>query len=315
MAKVSGMTTGMRKAAVYGPAVAASTGLVVVISGALRGAVAGGLLVGGLTVAVVLLAGGGESMTVRLLWRARTPTAVEMAMLAPSLTMLPVRGGPAGPWRLLISAGGTPAVQRVGRGTLVLSAGLLAALRERRLRRDDGVALLVHGARVVLSGAVRSDPVIAFWTLPAQLLCGVATGIGKVFARMPLVRTMWAGRAVVATIAAIQAAASAQWIVAGVLAGITAVSYLGPAWARAWAREVRKICDEPTPMFSFSAGHLSPLNAGRRQLGASAAVSHSVGPLPPRPGCQGKSTAQLRTSREQPSVALTCRSMHGRSCG
>ncbi len=124
MATVSSMTTGMRKAAAYGPAVVASTGIVLVIGAALPGVLAGGLLVGGMSVVAVLLAGGGESIAVRLLWRARTPTAVEMATLGPSLEMLPGRGGRAGPWRLLVSAGGTPAVQGVGRGTLVVSAGL-----------------------------------------------------------------------------------------------------------------------------------------------------------------------------------------------
>lgn len=315
MATVRRMTTGMRKTAAYGPAVVGSTMLVLVIIGTLPGALAEGLLVGGLGVVAVLLAGGGESIAVRLLWRARTPTAVEMATLAPALGMLPARGGRAGPWRLLISAGGTPAVQGVGRRTLVVSAGLPAALRERRLSRDDGVALLGRGARVVLSGAVRSDPAIAFWTLPAQLICGAATGIGGVFARMPLVRTIWAGRAVVATIAAVQAAASAQWIVAGVLAGVTAVSYLGPTWARAWGREVREIGDAPPPLAGFNLGQLAPLNDDRRQPGETITGRGSRGPLRPRPGCRGRSTARLSTSREPRPGSLTCRSTHGRSCG
>ncbi|MEO3939320.1 hypothetical protein V3N99_21625 [Dermatophilaceae bacterium Soc4.6] len=284
------MTTVVRKTAAYGPAVVGSTMLVLVFGGVLPAALAGGVLVGGLGVAAVLLAGGGESIAVRLLWRARTPTAVELATLAPALAMLPGRGGRAGPWRLLVSAGGTPAVHGVGRGTLVVSAGLPAALRERRLRRDDGVALLGRGARVVLSGAVRSDPAIALWTLPAQLICGAGTGIGRVVARMPLVRTIWAGRAVVATIAAVQAAASAQWIVAGVLAGVTAVSYLGPTWARAWAREVRNIGDAPPPQAGFSAGQLAPFNDDRRPPGATATVAGSRGPLRPDPGVEGGRT-------------------------
>ncbi len=196
-----------------------------------------------------------------------------------------------------------------------VSAGLPAALRERRLRRDDGVAVLGRGARVVLSGAVRSDPAIASWTSSAQLICRVATGIGGVFARMPLERTTWAGRAAVATIVTVEAAAASQWIVAGVLAGVTAVSYLGPTWAQAWAHEVREIGDAPPPQAGFIAGQLVPLHDGRRQPGATATEAGSRGPLCPRPGCRGMSSARLSTSREQRPGSLTCRSTNGRSCG
>jgi len=48
----------------------------------------------------------------------------------------------------------------------VVSAGLVGAVRDGQLPVDQAAAVLGHGAGVVLSGVVRSDPALAFWTLP-----------------------------------------------------------------------------------------------------------------------------------------------------
>lgn len=83
-----------------------------------------------------------------------------------------------------IAAGGA------GRRTVVVSAGLVAAVRDRQLPVDQAAAVLGHGAGVVLSGAVRSDPALEFWTLPWQALHGLGEGLSRAFRWLPLVR--WA---------------------------------------------------------------------------------------------------------------------------
>ncbi len=95
-----------------------------------------------------------------------------------------------------IAAGGA------GRRTVVVSAGLVAAVRDGRLPVDQAAAVLGHSAGVVLSGAVRFDPALEFWTLPWQVLRGLAEGVSRAFRWLPLVWWAWKCRFILAAIAA-----------------------------------------------------------------------------------------------------------------
>ncbi len=126
----------------------------------------------------------------------------------------------------------------------MVSAGLVAAVRDRQLPVDQAAAVLGHAAGVVLSGAVRSDPALEFWTLPWQVLRAVAEGVSRAFRWLPLMWWAWKCRFILAAIAAAQAGAAHQWLVAAVITLVGALSYLVSVWERAWATTIRELGDE-----------------------------------------------------------------------
>jgi hypothetical protein len=137
-----------------------------------------------------------------------------------------------------IAAGG------VGRRTVVVSGGLLGAIRDGQLPVDQAAAVLGHGAGVVLSGAVRSDPALEYWTMPWQLTRGLVGGLMRPFRRLPLVGLAWKARFVVALVAAVQAVAAEQTVVAVVMVTLCALSYLVGAGEKAWAATLCEIGDD-----------------------------------------------------------------------
>ena len=234
----------MRKVLAYGPAVVGSMVLTFVVGAVLPATVGLALFVGGLATMVALLLGAGEAPAVRFLLRARDLSSAEAAALAPAAALLCQHGVPMGALRLQVQDGAVPiAAGGAGRRTVVVSAGLVAAVWDRQLPVDEAAALLGHGAGVVLSGAVRSDPALEFWTLPWQAIRGLAEGISRTFRWLPLVRWAWKGRFIPAAIGAGQAGAAQQWLVAAVIALVGALSYLVSLWERAWAITIRELGD------------------------------------------------------------------------
>ncbi|WP_157598497.1 hypothetical protein [Phycicoccus sp. Root101] len=238
------MTT-MRKVGAYGPAVVVSMLLAFVVGAVLPATVGLAVFVCGLATMLVLLVGAGESAAVRVLFRARELSSAEAAALAPAVALLCQHGVPMGTLRLQVRDGAVPITAvGAGRSTVVVSAGLVAAVRDRQLPLDQEAAVLGHGAGVVLSGAVRSDLALEFWTLPWQALRGLADGLLLAFRWLPPVRWAWTGRFIVAAIAAAQAGAVQKWLVAAIITLVGALSYLVSPWERAWATTIRELGDE-----------------------------------------------------------------------
>lgn len=238
------MTT-MRKVLAYAPAVVVSMVLTFVVGAVLPATVGLAVFVGGLATMAALLLGAGEAPAVRFLFRARDLSSAEAAALAPAVAMLCQRGVNMGALRLQVQDGVVPiAAGGAGRRSVVVSAGLVAAVRDRQLPVDQAAAVLGHGAGVVLSGAVRSDPALGFWTLPWQAIRGLAKGLARVLRWLPLARWAWKCRFGLAAIAAVQAGAAHQWLVAAVIALVGALSYLVSVWERAWATTIRAVGDE-----------------------------------------------------------------------
>lgn len=234
-----------RKVLAYGPAVVVSTVMTSVVAAVLPATVGLVLFAGGLTTMVALLLGVAEAPAVRILFRARGLSSAEAAALAPAVAVLCQHAVPMGALRLRVQDGTVPiAAGAAGRRTVVVSAGLVAAVRERQLPVDQTAAVLGHGAGVLLSGAVRSDPALEFWTLPWQVLRGLAQGLARPFRWVTLAGWAWKGRFLLAAIAAAQAAAVHQGLVAAVIALACALSYLVGRWERAWARTIQELGDE-----------------------------------------------------------------------
>lgn len=234
-----------RKVLAYGPAVLVSMVLTVVVGAVLPATVGLALFGGGLVTMAALLLGLAEAPAVRILFRARDLSSAEAAALAPALALLCEHAVPMGALRLQVQDGTVPiAAAGAGRRTVVVSAGLLAAVRDRQLPVDQTAAVLGHGAGVVLSGAVRSDPALEFWTLPWQILRGLTQGLSRALRWVPAAGWAWKCRFILAVIAAAQAGAVGRWLVAAVIVLVGALSYLVSAWERAWATTIRELGDE-----------------------------------------------------------------------
>lgn len=184
----------LRKALAMTVPVGASTTITVLVGALLPGPVGFTLFVGGLAVAAVLALGIREDLAAAVLLRARPLTPGEEAALAPAVTLLCRRGcGPplirlrVRPDRAEVAASGA------GRSTVVLSGGLVAAVRDGVLPVEEAAAVIAHAASLVRAGLTRMDLFLGFWTIPWRLLHGLAEGVAAIFGRLPGVRLVWRG--------------------------------------------------------------------------------------------------------------------------
>ena len=145
------------------------------------------------------------------------------AGLGPPVVQLRVRAG-----EKAIAAGG------FGRHTVVFSSGLLEAIEDGSLPDEQAAAVIAHAAGLVRGGLVRQDPVLAFWTLPWQLLRAVCQAISSAGARLPLTSLAWRLRVVVIGVAVVQCLAQHQLWLAVTIGCIGVVSYAMPVWERRW---------------------------------------------------------------------------------
>lgn len=189
----------------------------------------------GLAVAALLGVGLGERFAARVLFRARRPSPGQLEVLAPAITLLCRQGlGPPVVTALVQPGVRAVAAGGVGRRSLVVSSGLLEALAQRQLPADQAAAVMAHAVGLVRGGFVRADALIAFWSLPWQLLRELVSGVSRAGARLPLTALAWRLRVIVAGIAVVQATVAGHLWVGAVIAAVTAVSYAAPVWESRW---------------------------------------------------------------------------------
>ena len=99
---------------------------------------------------------------------------------------------------------------------------------------EQAAAVIAHAAGLVRGGLVRQDPVLAFWTLPWQLLRAICQAISSAGARLPLTSLAWRLRVVVIGVAVVQCLTQHQLWLAVTIGCIGAVSYAMPVWERRW---------------------------------------------------------------------------------
>lgn len=206
------------------------------------------LCVGGLVTVGLLLAGRGEATAMRLLYFARPVTAAEEAALAPALQLLGQRG--LGPPRIdlwVLEREAAVTTGGVGRRSVLVTGGLVAAVRDTRLPADQAAALIGHAEATVRSGLTRNDPAVEFWTLPWNLVRVVARACAARFQWLPAVMLVWHARIVIGVITVVQGfqEGTPETIIAGVTGGVVIVlTYVFPYWERVWERTVRDVGDE-----------------------------------------------------------------------
>ncbi|KAB7742384.1 hypothetical protein GA707_15865 [Nostocoides sp. F2B08] len=199
--------------------------------------VANPLSLTGLALALLLLTGVGEGLTARTLLLARRPTPAELDILTPALTILSSHG--LGPPVSVLRVQNQPTWSRVdafGRRTIVITTGFIHNLRHRHTTPAQAAEQLLRAAHIAHGGLTRSDAFLALWTIPWQLLAGLADGLANTFRGYPLTRFFWRARFITIGIAVIQAAHDGYYPLAAFITIIGTLSYTAPAWIRRWER-------------------------------------------------------------------------------
>jgi Zn-dependent protease with chaperone function len=224
---------GMSQALARSPGLFVSTVLTCMVGALLPPLPGLTLFAGGLTLTVVLCAGGLEQPAVRLLGRVRVLSEAEASALAPAIALLCQKGlGPpavelyARDGEVGISAGAA------GRRSVVVSTGLLQAAQLGQLPADQAAGVIAAAVARIRLGQTRFDVAVEFWTIPWQLVRAVCVAVEKSVGLFPLTRFAWRIRFVVAAVAVAQSLPDGRIAGGVVVAVFIALTYLAPRWRR-----------------------------------------------------------------------------------
>ena len=190
------------------------------------------LTVGGLVFAVVLAAGLGEDLIVRVLYRARRATPAEGPRLAVAWRIATHQLDADGVRLRIVSHGAS--VGTAGRGHVLLRKDVVAAYCTNQITAHTVATLIDQGIGRLRHGHTRFDLLWTFWAIPWDFVRGLAHTIGRRLAWIPLVQFAWRTRIVVGTIAVILETQAGRWPLATVIGAIIALSYVLPRSGSAW---------------------------------------------------------------------------------
>ena len=236
--------------------VAVSTTLVVMAGSLMPPLAAWALLLIGPAVAIGLGLGLWEHAACRVLRGARPLTPTEMEILAPTLEVLHRQGLLTKPVEIVGHSGTSPGVHAMGegRGTVIISAGLLDAARHRRLPVTELAAVLAHAIGQVRTGQVRNDLVLTYWTLPWRLACLLVNAIGLLWPLRPFFRAGWMFvRPVVGVGAAIQTTQQGYPAIGVAVIVLLVLTYAHPRAERTWARRLVDVGDHQAAVHGLGA--------------------------------------------------------------
>lgn len=256
----------MRKFAAHVVPVAVSTTLVVMAGALMPPLAAWALLLVGPTLALGLALGAWERGARQVLRGARQLTPTEERVLAPALAVLQRQGALSWPVEIVGHNGSSPGVYAmgVGRRTVIVSAGLLDAARGQHLPTVEIAAVIGHAVGLTRAKQVRSDLVLAYWTLPWQLACLLVAAIGQLL--WPLRSIFRAGwmvvRPIVAVGAAVQTTQQGYPAIGAAVIVLLLVTYAHPYAQRSWARHLEDVGDHQ----AAACGLATPLTAFLRRF-------------------------------------------------
>lgn len=143
----------------------------------------------------------GERGCARVSLGAKAPRLFQRYTLAPVAEVLSHHGVDTAGVTLMVSRGASPAVQWVGRDTVVLSAYFVESVAQRRLSPTEGAAVIAHEVGVARAGLTRGDAALMVVLAPWR-------------AWLMVVQIMWSAISVVVPT---RARAAAIWVLAGAL--------------------------------------------------------------------------------------------------
>jgi len=225
------------KAGATVPQLIASALISLVLWACLPPAIGFGVLVAWVVVSGALALGQLEGPAVRILWRARPPSAAEARELATAWQQAAAITGLTGLHLWVGGAAHHPAFA-AGPHHLVLAQPLVDRYRAGRLTRDDVVRFILHADGHRRRGYPRFDLLLAFWTWPWDVIRGGCLGIGRLLRWIPLVGFAWRVRFVVAAVAVVQETLAGRPGLAAIIGSFIALTYLTPACGRAWERQL-----------------------------------------------------------------------------
>lgn len=249
------------KAAVVIPDVLISSLLWLAIIAALPVTVGFAVTVLGIALGALLAAGLGEDTVVRVLYRARRATTAEAARLAVA-------------WRIATHPLDTDGVRLriVNFGAHVATAGRHHVLLRRdvvdvhcanEINAHQVAALIAQGIGRLRHGHTRFDLLWTVWSIPWDMIRGLAHAIGRRLAWIPLVQFAWRTRFVIGTIAIVLEAQAGRWPSPVVIAAFLIFSYLIPYCRGAWDRRLCDASDDRNADDIAMVGHPRPRAEGR----------------------------------------------------
>lgn len=227
------------KAAVVIPDLIISSLLWLLIIAALPPAAELALLIAGVTIGALLATGLGEDAAVRVLYRARHATPSQAPRLAVAWRIATHHLDGAGVRLRIVTHG--PAIATAGRRHLLLRRDVVDAYCANDITAHQVAALISEGIGRLRHGRTRLDLLWTVCTIPWDFLRGLAHGIGRRLAWIPLVQFAWRTRIVVGTIAVILEAQAGRWPSPIVIGVFITLSYLLPYWRRTWEAHVARL--------------------------------------------------------------------------
>jgi hypothetical protein len=211
---------------------------------------------GGVLVALAL--GQLHELAIAALTRSRPATEAEVLVMAPLVAELDGRGVEVG--ALFVRRAqrlSTPVAVAIGRGTVVVSPGLVEAVYRGGVSGGEAAAALAHAVGRRQAFRPRLELAVLAAMTPWRLMAASFRGVGRAFAWLPFMRLAWTLRVVVGVICVAQSVAEERaWT--GLLGGaVIALTYLMPAAGRRIELHTEAEADQ----FVLSLG-LGPVLAG-----------------------------------------------------
>lgn len=208
------------------------------------------LTVGGLVMGAALAAGLGEDLTVRVLYRARHATPAEAPRLAVALRIATHRLDADGV-RLRIVSHGAP-VGTAGRQHVLLRKDIMAAYCTNQITAHTVADLIAQGIGRLRHGHTRFDLLWTFWTIPWDIVRGLAHAIGRRLAWIPLVQFAWRTRFIVGGIAVVVEKQEGRVMSAVIIAAFISLTHVMPLAQRAWESQLAAEAEPDPPALGVS---------------------------------------------------------------
>lgn len=250
-----GIGTRMFRLGAVLPGIVLSPALLLIVSVMLPATLGGLLLVAYVGAAVVLASGALEAPGVEVLGRARRATTGEEQLLQGLAVWLVGHGQQVPDLYVARADRGRAAAETAGRHSVVVAPRMLGWLHREQVSEAVVATVVAQAAAGLRVGPSKFDLAVRLLTAPGALVVAGFVRSARWLTWVPGVLGLWRIRAVFGIVAAWQCLQAHQVAIAVTTGVLVAVSYTGPAFARAWRRRVEAAADGLVARAGL-AGHL-----------------------------------------------------------